>query len=71
MKGVNMKKIMNYNTKLIDRYLEENHLTKKEFCKKCGISLYTLDSFYKSRDIDIIQFFRVFKVLGKPKDFID
>jgi len=56
---------MKFNTKLIDDYLEQHNITKKEFCKLCKISFLTLEKLY-SNDLDLLasEFLRVIKVLG-------
>ncbi len=34
---------MNVNKELIFNFMKDNHLTKKTFAEKCGISVYTLN----------------------------
>lgn len=38
-----------FRTDLIDSYLLDYNLTKKQFCEKCKISYVTLHKMYKSR----------------------
>ena len=49
------------NTEKIEKYLKDNKLTKKEFCKKCNISVSTLNRMYKSDNIRVINIFKVAK----------
>lgn len=56
--GIYMDKI--FNTELIDKYLEENKLTKTKFAKMCGISYSSLLSIYNNRtDIYIVTLYKV------------
>ncbi len=32
-----------YKTELIEKYIKDNKISKAEFCKRCGISLRTLN----------------------------
>lgn len=34
---------LTYNSKIILDYIKDNKITKREFCKKCNISLYILN----------------------------
>ena len=63
-----------FNTKLIDDYINENNLTKTEFCKKCGISKYHLAQIYKyNYNINVLVMKRIITVINvKPSlMFID
>ncbi len=64
-----MKRLI-YNTKIIDEYLNKNNLTKKEFCKICNVSENVLRSIYKGKNVKINNFFKIFRQLGMPQDFI-
>lgn len=58
------------NIKLIDDYIKNNNLTKKAFCEKCGISLYTLNNLYKNKSTRVSKIIKVIIVLGcSAKDF--
>ena len=53
-----MKKI--FNTEIIERYLKENDISKKEFCLACKIPLSTLNKIFKhNTDFDIVHLFRL------------
>ena len=57
-----MYKIIDY--KKIEKYLKENKLTQKEFCKICKISLSSLRKMkYGANDFYIETIFRVCKVI--------
>lgn len=48
------------NTKIIKDYMEQNNLTKKAFCKKAGISGYSLNKVFKGDlNIDIVILFKI------------
>ena len=41
-----------FNIELISMYIKDNNLSKKEFCKKCNVSMYALNKIY-SGDLHI------------------
>ncbi len=41
------------NTEFILNYIKENNLTKKEFCRQCGISPSTLNSILNGNNIKL------------------
>lgn len=45
MNNKKSKKFLNYNLKAILNYIKKENITKPEFCKRCGISLYSLNRF--------------------------
>lgn len=42
-----------YYIEMIDRYLQENKLSKDQFCKRAGISYATLKQIYKNKEKNI------------------
>ena len=50
------------NTKPILNYLEKNNLSKTDFCKKCNISLQTLNNILTGKNF---KFKTLFKLQGK------
>lgn len=67
------KRHVKFNSALIDEYLEKPHMTKKEFCKRCGFSTNTLRQFYAENHNNVRYktlrgILDVLKV--KPKDFM-
>ena len=52
------------NVDLIKSYINDNNHTKKSFCKKCGISIQTLNKILENRDdINIISLFKVVRAM--------
>lgn len=43
------KTMTEIDTTLILKYLKDNNLTKKAFCEKCNISLYTFNNAIKNK----------------------
>ena len=64
-----MKKV--YNVDLINNFLWENKLTKKEFCKMCKISSSSLSKILNNElNIGIIVLFKIARVMNlEIKDF--
>ena len=60
----NMKEII--DVKMIEEYLEKNHFTKTEFCKRCGISMATLNRILLNQNINVLSLFRVAKEMNVP-----
>jgi len=53
-----------FRTDLIDNYLLDNNLTKKQFCEKCKISYATLHKMYnQDASVSIISSFKVLRVM--------
>ena len=61
-----------YNINLIENYLASEKISKTEFCRRSGISLYTLNEIYKnSKRINLIYIVKIVKFLSiKLKDFV-
>lgn len=49
------------NTKMITDYITTNHLTKREFCKQCKISITTFYRIMKGKNFNLIALFRIAK----------
>ena len=60
------------NTQIIDKFIKENSLTKKEFCKMCDISLSTLYNIYDGKcNLRINKVFNIAVVTNvRMKDLI-
>lgn len=54
------------NTRLINDYIKDNHLTKKEFCKTCKISVTTYYNIINGKDFNLLSLFRIAKTVGVP-----
>lgn len=63
-----MEKKLIMNTQYIDYHLQENNLTKKEFAKKCGISLHNLNDIYEQNYVDIFVVLKVVQTLKIKSD---
>jgi len=51
------------NTQLILDYMAEHKLTKKEFAKKCGISVRSLNSILQGKNVLLIRVVAVAKAM--------
>ena len=60
-----------YKKEYILKYLKANNLTKEQFCQKFGIPIAVFESILDFNNIFIRHFFRIYEILGKPKDFFD
>jgi len=63
---MNKSKIL--NTIYIDNYLKENRISKKEFCRRCGISYYILKRIYAQKNMSIIAPLKVVDFLNISMD---
>ncbi len=55
------------NVGLISEYMSANNLTKKEFCKKCGISLYLLNKIFNQQEnANIVALFKIARTMNLP-----
>lgn len=65
--------MININTELINCYLKKQKLTKTDFCKVCGISLYTLNKILKNNKIrSVVPFIKIAKLMKVMlKDLLD
>ncbi len=55
------------NVGLISEYMSKNNLTKKEFCKKCGISLYLLNKIFNQQEnANIVALFKIARIMNLP-----
>lgn len=53
-----------FNTELINNYLDENKLSKTDFCKQCRISIITLNKILtNNNNIGMISLFKVARTL--------
>ena len=53
-------------TELITKYMEENRLSKRQFCKLCGITVLVFDKMFRQDfKIGISKFLKVCKILKK------
>ena len=52
-----------YNLDLIENFLKENNLSKKEFAKMCGLSVKTVDRIYAGKNIKMATLIKIAKVL--------
>lgn len=70
MKTKNIKFVINNN--LIESYIKENKITKKEFCNRCGFSYVALKHVMEGRgSLLVSQYAKVAKVLKVAlKDFV-
>jgi len=51
--------ICKFNIEFFDNFLKENHLTKKEFCKKCGISVSSLRKIYNQENVHMRTIYKI------------
>ncbi len=64
-----MEKELIMNTQYIDYYLQKNNLSKKDFAKKCGITLNELNEIYKqSSNINLSVVIQVVQTLKIKSD---
>ena len=57
--------MIRFNIDLIENYIKKHNLSKKEFCRLCGISCFVLQKIFKQQNnINIIALFKIAKVLG-------
>ncbi len=40
-----------YNTALLDDYIKEHNITKRELARRCRLSVHTIDNIYKNNNI--------------------
>ena len=59
---IKVKKFI-YKCKLIEDYLKENKLNKKQFCERCNICLLTLNRFYQYKRVSIFILVKVVDIL--------
>ena len=67
--GMIIKKI--YKNEYIFNYLKQNNTTKEDFCFEQKIPLYIFESILGNKNVYIKHFIKIYKLLGKPKDFFD
>lgn len=53
-------------TSLIFFYIDTHHITRKEFCEQCGISLSTFYRIVNGRNFKIPALYKISKVLDVP-----
>ena len=53
-------------TSLIFFYIDTHHITRKEFCEQCGISLSTFYRIINGKDFKIPALYKISKVLDVP-----
>ncbi len=58
------------DTKLISDYIENNGLTKKEFCRQCGITVSTLNNILKGNDFKTSSLRKLARTLNISSDRI-
>ena len=57
------KYVLNYF--IIDRYMKKHNLSKKEFSKNCGISLYILNKVMSgSVDVPVLSVYKIAKYIN-------
>ncbi|MBR2614855.1 MAG: helix-turn-helix transcriptional regulator [Clostridia bacterium] len=60
------------NTKPILNYLEKNNLSKTDFCKKCNISLQTLNNILTGKNFKFKTLFKIARQIDcYIKDFFN
>ncbi len=53
------------NTNMIIRFMKNEKLTKKEFCKRCGIGIKTLNKILNGQDnVRVIAIYKITIVMG-------
>ena len=58
-----------YNTQYIDYYMQENNISKEEFCKLCNISEDILNNIYNHKSMILDKWlFRLLDVLNITAD---
>lgn len=58
------KEPVKFNQKIVLDYIKSNNLTKKEFCKRCEITYYSLAKFLNnSRNLNIRVIIKICKLL--------
>ena len=56
---------MVFRTDLIDKYLQDNNLSKQEFCKQIDITLETLEKLYEiDLSITVLALFKISRRLN-------
>lgn len=53
-----------FKKEIIEEYISANKLTKKEFCKQCGISISTFYRIMNGKDYYVISLYRIAKKLN-------
>lgn len=53
-----------FNVELIENYMIENSLSRTAFCKKCGISIRTLNKIFKGERFRTTVFLKMAPVMG-------
>lgn len=53
------------NTQLIKNYINDNKLTKTAFCKRCKISIGTLNRIFSEKNVDIRAIFKIARIMNK------
>ena len=54
------------NTQIIIEYIENNNLTKKEFCQQCKISISTFYKIINGKNFNLISLFKIAKIIEVP-----
>ncbi len=57
---------VNLNTKIIEQFMAENRLSKKEFCARCKISVATYYRIMQNKDVNLRSLFKIAKTMGVP-----
>lgn len=57
-----------YNTQYIDFYMQENNISKEQFCEKCGISKNLLNKIYEQKSLRVDLLIPVVDVLNITLD---
>lgn len=57
-----------YNTQYIDFYMQENNISKEQFCSKCGISQNLLNRIYEQKSLRADLLIPVIQVLNITLD---
>ena len=60
-----------YKNEYIFNYLKQKNITKEDFCLEQKIPLYIFESIISNKNIYNKHFIKIYKLLGKPKDFFD
>lgn len=68
MNNKKSKKFLNYNLKAILNYIKKENITKPEFCKRCGISLYSLNKILNYNLVKVEVCCKIIKLLNITLD---
>lgn len=48
-----------YNIEIIEKYMKEHNLTKKQFASLCKLTIYQLNSFIKGKNVSSLTVYKI------------